>query len=92
MQTTNSSSFAENGKQFITGGCRFFATLCLFAAMVTFMAAIWHAAQTPFAAIDRAPDVAWYTPLCYLGCAIALYFTPSVLRRFDTRKTNKAAT
>jgi hypothetical protein len=93
MQTTHSSSFAENGKQFITGACRFFAALCVFAAVVTFTATIWHAVQTPpFAAIDRASDIPWYTPLCYLCYAIALYFTPSVLRRLDARKTNKAAT
>lgn len=92
MQTTNSSSFSENGKQFITGACRFVAALCLFAAVVTFIATIWHAVQTPpFAAIDRAPDVPWYTPLCYLGYAIALYFTPSVLRRLDARSSKKAA-
>ncbi|NTB05878.1 hypothetical protein [Agrobacterium tumefaciens] len=93
MQTTDSSSFAENGKRFITGSCRFFAALCAFAAVMTFIAAIWHAVQTPpLAAIDRAPNVPWYTPLCYLGYAIALYFTPSVLRLLDAREAKKAAT
>ena len=93
MQTTNSNSFAENGKKFITRLCRFFAALCAFAAVITFIGTIRHVVQTPpLAAIDRAPDVPWYTSLCYLGYAIVLYFTPSVSRWFDARESKKAST